>query len=949
MTALLDRLREALAPDYEVERELASGGMGVVFLGRDVALDRPVAIKIIKPPLATAAAAERFVREARLLASLSHPNVVPIHRAGESRGLFYYVMDYLQAETLEDRLARGPLPAAEALAVARDVLAALEAAHARGVVHRDVKPANIFILKGRSVLADFGIAKDTAATGPALTGVGRVVGSPGYMSPEQMAGGDISAATDLYAAGLVLYEALTGESWPMLTDLTGGDWSRVPPWVVPVLRRALAWQAADRWHSAAAFRRALGPARAGRWTRSRWAAAGLVVVVVGAAVVVDHLLGPAAVGVPTLRIRIPPFAVGGVPGAPPRLGDSLAAVLVQSLGGNTDFYASVDRLAPSAGGPALTLRGAGTVAPDGTLRLTLASDTAAPITEPLRADASGPVADWRALAADSLAYRLLVQIWSLRGGKLGASLPIHALPRTPRGLAALIAAERLFAHAQWNAAYDAYHEAIAVDSTCLLCRVRLTDVGRWLGRDQGPAEAAVYRAALDSFPPRYRSLIEASFAPHSRRIPLLTEAATLFSDFGLAWFLKGDETFHRGPLDGYRRHDALAAMQRATELWPDFAPGWEHLAWIATGEGDSALARRALDSLSRVSGQDVFEAEIRTLLDVCYRWRFAPPAEAEAYARGLLAQPGILAIPDLGAGARYMMSCDAPRGAVWLGEAFQHLGRADLEAAGLSAEIYGYLALGRPDSAALAAARLRSRATEPDAALSLAELPVALLIADSADATTYARGWPEATARLERFTDPAVARPELARRAAWLLALAARREGDSAAARGVAKLLDAAPASAHPFAALAQADAEARAGHPAAALLRTAPLLALDSAGQAGDPYFRSILHLLRAGWHAAHGDTTSAVRDLRWAENNDLRTVTYPAGEFESAEIDWSLGTLARWRRARALDGVAGDDEACDCYAAVARLWSGGAPPFAARADTARQRLQALGCGRSR
>jgi hypothetical protein len=386
-------------------------------------------------------------------------------------------------------------------------------------------------------------------------------------------------------------------------------------------------------------------------------------------------------------------------------------------------------------------------------------------------------------------------------------------------------------------------------------------------------------------------------------------------------------------------------MQRATALWPDFAPAWEHLAWIATAEGDSALAHQSLDSLGRISGQDPFEAEIRVLLDVCYRWRFSRPDDVERYTKALLADPGILQIPDLGAGARYMMSCDAPRGSIWIGEAFQHLGRADLEAAGLSAEVYGYLALGHPDSAFAAVARLRSRATGPDAALWFAELPGALLLADSADPATVARSWPEVSRALERFTDPGAGSPALAHRAAWLLALLARRAGDTAAARRFARRLDAEPGP-RPFATLVDLDAEAARGRPATALARSVPLLALDSAGQSGDPFFRAILHLMRAQWHADVGDSAAAVRDLRWHENNDLRTVTFPAAGPESAEIDWSLGTLARWRRARLLDASPGDAEGCACYAAVARLWSGGEAPFAARADTARHRLAALGCG---
>jgi hypothetical protein len=701
------------------------------------------------------------------------------------------------------------------------------------------------------------------------------------------------------------------------------------PWIVPVLRRALAWKAAERWHSAAAFRRALAPARERRWSHTRWVAAALVVV--AAALTVDRLVRPRAPGPATLRIHVQPFAV-------PQLGDSLAAALVEGLGGSTDFAAAVDKGAPGGQETGLMLRGTGEAEAAGSLVLALDSDTSSGLAERLHAEARGPASEWRALAEDSLASQLLVRLWGLRGGKLAASLPVHALPRTPRGLAAWIAAERLFAHAQWETAYAAYRDALAVDSTCLLCRVRLTDVGRWLGEDQSPAQTAGYRFALDSFPPHYQRIIAASFAPHERRVSLLDAAATQFSDFGLAWFVKGDEIFHRGPLEGYRRHDALAAMQRATELWPDFAPAWEHLAWIAIPEGDSAVAREALENLQRTGGQDPFEAQIHALLDVCFRWRFAPPGEAERFTRGLLAQPAILQLPDLGAGARYMMSCDAPRGSVWLGEAFQHLGRADLEAPGLAAEIYGYLALGRPDSAFAAAARLRSRAAEPDAELTLAELPWALLLADSASRATLARAWPDVRRSLERFERP-TGKQLLVQRATWLLALLARRARDTAAARRYASRLETEPLG-RIFATLVELDADAARGWFGTALRESEPLLALDSSGLAGDPFFRAVLHLMRAQWHASLGDTAAAVRDLRWHENTDLRTVTYPAAGAEAAEIDWALGTLARWRRARLLDGVPGDPEACACYGAVARLWAGGEAPFAARADTARARL---------
>ncbi|NIR60768.1 MAG: serine/threonine protein kinase, partial [Gammaproteobacteria bacterium] len=201
--SLLERLRKALAGQYEVERELAAGGMGSIFLARDPTLERQVAVKILRPELATARAAERFLREARILASLSHPNVVPVHSAGEADGLFYYVMDYVEGETLGARLERGALSRDEAAKLGTDLLAALEASHAHGIVHRDVKPANIFLVADRALLGDFGIAKPLDEPG-GLTAAGDLVGTPSYMAPEQLEG-EVTPRTDLYAAGMVLY------------------------------------------------------------------------------------------------------------------------------------------------------------------------------------------------------------------------------------------------------------------------------------------------------------------------------------------------------------------------------------------------------------------------------------------------------------------------------------------------------------------------------------------------------------------------------------------------------------------------------------------------------------------------------------------------------------------------------------------------------------------------
>lgn len=257
MSSVLERLREVLSPRYEVEVELGAGGMGTVYLARDTVLDRKVALKVLRPEEASATAAQRLLSEARILASFSHPNVVSIHDAGELDESFYYVMDFVDGETLEDRLKGGPLAVEVVLQLGDDLLAALEAAHERGVVHRDVKPSNIFLVGNRALLGDFGIAKriETEATG--LTAPGDRVGTPGYMAPEQAAGDDITPTTDIYAVGLVLYQALTGRRWSIIkTDSV--DWSGVPRRLARTLQRALMWTPEARWPDAASFRRALG-------------------------------------------------------------------------------------------------------------------------------------------------------------------------------------------------------------------------------------------------------------------------------------------------------------------------------------------------------------------------------------------------------------------------------------------------------------------------------------------------------------------------------------------------------------------------------------------------------------------------------------------------------------------------------------------------------------------
>ena len=209
-----ERLKAALADRYQIEREIGSGGMATVYLAQDLKHDRKVAVKVLKPELAAVVGTERFLAEIRTTANLSHPHILPLYDSGEADGFLFYVMPYVEGESLRQRLDRdGQLPVEEAVRIAGHVADALDHAHRHGVIHRDLKPANILFQDGEPVVADFGIALAVSAAGEGrLTETGLSLGTPYYMSPEQAAGDQTpTAASDVYSLGCVLYEMLTGD------------------------------------------------------------------------------------------------------------------------------------------------------------------------------------------------------------------------------------------------------------------------------------------------------------------------------------------------------------------------------------------------------------------------------------------------------------------------------------------------------------------------------------------------------------------------------------------------------------------------------------------------------------------------------------------------------------------------------------------------------------------
>ncbi len=213
MDSLLESLRRHLGDRYPIERELGHGGMATVYLAQDLRHRRPVALKVLRPGLAALLGTARFLREIEVAAGLTHPHILPLHDSGEVEGLLFYVMPFIEGESLRDRLAaKGAMTVADVLKLGREVADALEYAHRRGIIHRDIKPENILLSSGHAVVADFGIARAIDAAGGAqITEVGAAVGSPMYMSPEQVAGNPVlDGRSDVYSLGCVLYEALTG-------------------------------------------------------------------------------------------------------------------------------------------------------------------------------------------------------------------------------------------------------------------------------------------------------------------------------------------------------------------------------------------------------------------------------------------------------------------------------------------------------------------------------------------------------------------------------------------------------------------------------------------------------------------------------------------------------------------------------------------------------------------
>ncbi len=332
MQDLFVRVRGALAEHYDIRRLIGTGGMAAVFEAWDPLLAYSVAIKVLKPALATGVPRERFRREVAVASKLHHPHIVPILTSGEVAGVVYCVMPFVSGESLRHRLIRDQtVPLAESIHIAAEIASALHYAHGQGIVHRDIKPENILLSEGHALVADFGIARVMLDDGSNLTITGTAIGTPNYMSPEQATGNKVDGRTDIYSLGCVLHEMIAGTQpfahlptpyartpQERATPVSRHSSQRVPQIVDELVVRTLEWKADDRPGTAAELHDALSSAQettglppatpTGRRSIRGWAALGAAAMgVLAAGLLVSRFVGPPAYAPAQVSVELASF------------------------------------------------------------------------------------------------------------------------------------------------------------------------------------------------------------------------------------------------------------------------------------------------------------------------------------------------------------------------------------------------------------------------------------------------------------------------------------------------------------------------------------------------------------------------------------------------------------------------------------------------------------------
>jgi len=683
MSHVLERAGSVLAERYVLERELGRGGMATVYLARDLKHGRQVAVKLLRSDLAAALGPDRFLREITFASRLTHPHILPLHDSGDAGGLLYYVMPFVEGESLREHLQRASVTVEEAVRIAGEVAEALDYAHAQGIVHRDIKPGNILLVDGHAVVADFGIAKAISSAGGEETSTGLAIGTAAYMSPEQIvAKGSIDGRADLYSLGCVVYEMLAGHP-PFIGGTAQAVAARhlydtppglrtlapsVPEAVAQAVATALEKLPEQRFATASEFVEALGGRavsgrRVGASARRTIVAAAIAAALV--ALAAGLALRPPSPVPDAGRVVVYPVAASASVRSASVAPEEVTLALLTSLN-STEAVTGLD------GG---RLRG-GDARPeqwDDAARDRVARDHRAAFYiagRLLAADSLRLVLDLHDLRDRSVKQLVLGFAPSTTGWSMGVRAALEMLPvlippggrpdlpplegRRPQAMAAYFSGERAYRSAAFEDALKHFRVAVGADSSFALAALRGSAVASWSERPQEALEMARLAVRHDSaLPPRlvhlaygFENLMAGradSAVARFRRV-LALDQENIEAWMGLA------ETFHH-LLPRQPRLDSLAedAYLKARQLDPEFAPATFHLIEYAVRRGDVAKSGRLLEEFA-MRRPDSSELGLARLMMACAGGSMSEPQWRSAVLRSpanVLAAGQLLAVAGL--------------------------------------------------------------------------------------------------------------------------------------------------------------------------------------------------------------------------------------------------------------------------------------------------------------
>ncbi len=926
---LFARVSQAVSPRYHILREVASGGMGVVYEAEDTELERRTAIKVLRPELFTAAFADRFVTEARALAAVRHPHVITIYDAQAKDGLSLIFMEFVEGPTLEQLLQRGPLPAENVRTLGAQLGSALTAVHARGIVHCDVKPSNIFVEGERALLADFGIASlaDGDDTTTTTTGERPRRGTPAYMSPEQRACARPGPASDIYSLGLVLLDSLSGigAGWPddrmtrsVPAQSTSGD-------LAPLIETMLTGDPAGRPTAKALVRQLSGPDRDARRRRAVTLALGSVaaLLLILAAIVfgpelratVERLIGPP----PPLA----DIAIGGIEAE----GDiELAHRLPQLIEKNLEWFAPLALARPSdpahRGSIRARMVAGGTVTRQGgslNAELSIRSPDGTLVQMVTARGGADRLQEFACALTDSLVRKVFrsryVEYSSFDQCRVG---DIQAANSYFRGVDA-------FRVGQWADAEQQFNQALERDPGMLQAAWELMIAQRFQRKDDVPILRRLL-SGQDSLPPFYVALVQAQLTPElHQRFDRYQDVVRNYQRASKSLLLYTNEAFHRGPLIGRRMSLAVDTMRKLALADPDMnhTSVYDISIWgdIRLGDRDAAWSDYARRKLLIGPG-DRYAPFQRLAIWARFNPRWARLVQWWAFR-----DPDSTTRAALTELTRLGTSFDIPAMQYDLGRVLTREG-SDLtqRTVGVLAQALSLVMQGRTteglallDTAAtmLASPEMRMQQREWPVMLSTLGIPVPQSRVDSA--VTWLRS--------------AAAGDRLAPRARWALGLHALAVHDTVSAIQWLDELQQAAGTSEVAARLAPLLAAHLLASPRVALDTTRVIFLLDSVAARLSPFTRAVTYLARARWQRALDDPDAADREILWYENADH--VGWLTGPPQQAEVDAVLSTYVRLLRGE-LGVERHDPAACRYLHRVRELWRQAEPAMKPLVDRA-------------